>query len=187
MVDVTDATFETEILERSDEVPVVVDADGITACVEHNLFPLPPNWVITPHTGELSRILKVNTQDIEKDRFRAAFDAFEKTKCHVLLKGYRSLIAFEKRCMIIHAGNSALAKAGTGDVLTGMIGGLLAQGMDTLQASATAAYVISFAAMLSAASAVASSFVMNEVFLSGAARQPALRRGHGARDRHDDR
>jgi len=132
-----------ELIERLKklELPVVVDADAITACVEHNLFPLPANWVITPHTGEMSRILKVNTQDIEKDRFRAAFEAFEKTKCHVLLKGYRSVIAFEKRCMVIHAGNSALAKAGTGDVLTGMIGGLLAQGMDTLPASATAAYL----------------------------------------------
>lgn len=122
-------------------IPVVVDADAITACVEHNLFPLPSNWVITPHTGELSRILKVHAQDIERDRFKAAFDAFEKTGCHVLLKGFRSLLAYGNRCMIVHAGNSALAKAGTGDVLTGMIGGLLAQGLDTTQATATAAYL----------------------------------------------
>ncbi|MGZ3721687.1 MAG: NAD(P)H-hydrate dehydratase [Bdellovibrionales bacterium] len=130
-----------ERLKKLEGIPVVVDADAITACVEHNLFPLPANWVITPHTGEMSRILKVNTQDIEKDRFRATFETFDKVKCHVLHKGYRSLIAFEKRCMIVHAGNAALAKAGTGDVLTGMIGGLLAQGLDTLQASATAAYL----------------------------------------------
>lgn len=130
-----------EKLKGMPNIPVVVDADAITACVEHNLFPLPANWVITPHTGELSRILKVGTQDIEKDRFRATFEACDKVKCHVLHKGYRSLIAFEKRCMIIHAGNSALAKAGTGDVLTGMIGGLLAQGLDTLQAAATASYL----------------------------------------------
>lgn len=130
-----------ERLKRMEGIPVVVDADAITACVEHNLFPLPANWVITPHTGEMSRILKINTQDIEKDRFKATFEAFDKVKCHVLHKGYRSLIAFDKRCMIVHAGNAALAKAGTGDVLTGMIGGLLAQGLDTLQASATAAYL----------------------------------------------
>lgn len=122
-------------------VPVVVDADAITACVEHDLFPLPAHWVITPHTGELARMLKVHAQDLEKDRFRACFDGFAKARCHVLLKGYRSLIAFESRCMIVHAGNSALAKAGTGDVLTGMIGGLLAQGLDTTQATATAAYL----------------------------------------------
>jgi len=130
-----------ERLKTLKGVPVVVDADAITACVEHNLFPLPENWVITPHAGELSRILKVHTKDIEKNRFAAAFAAYEITRCHVLLKGYRSLIAYGNRCLVIHAGNSALAKAGTGDVLTGMIGGLLAQGLDTTQAAATAAYL----------------------------------------------
>lgn len=130
-----------EKLKDLKDIPVVVDADAITACVEHDLFPLPAHWVITPHSGELSRILKVHAQDIERDRFKAAFDAHEKTKCHVLLKGYRSVLAFGSRCMVIQAGNSALAKAGTGDVLTGMIGGLLAQRMDTTQATATAAYL----------------------------------------------
>jgi NAD(P)H-hydrate epimerase len=130
-----------EKLREIKDLPVVVDADAITACVEHNLFPLPANWVITPHAGELSRILKVHAQDIEKDRFKAVFAATAKTKCHVLLKGFRSLVAHGDRCLVVHAGNAALAKAGTGDVLTGMIGGLLAQGLDTPQASATAAYL----------------------------------------------
>jgi hydroxyethylthiazole kinase-like uncharacterized protein yjeF len=130
-----------EKLKSLTDVPVVVDADAITACVEHNLFPLPENWVLTPHAGELSRILKVHSQDIERDRFKAASEAQQKTKCHILLKGFRSLLSFGERCMIVHAGNSALAKAGTGDVLTGMIGGLLAQGLDTLPAAATAAYL----------------------------------------------
>ncbi|MBX3021315.1 MAG: NAD(P)H-hydrate dehydratase [Bdellovibrionales bacterium] len=133
-----------EVIERLkglQGVPVVVDADALDACVDHGLFPLPENWVITPHAGELSRILKVHVQDIERDRFQAAFAAYEKAKCHVLLKGFRSLIAYGQRCMIVHAGNAALAKAGTGDVLTGMIGGLLAQGLDTPQATGTAAYL----------------------------------------------
>lgn len=130
-----------ERLKRLDNIPVVVDADAITACVDHGLFPLPAHWVITPHAGELARILKVHAQEIERDRFKAAFDGFEKTKCHVLLKGYRSLVAYGSRCLVVNAGNSALAKAGTGDVLTGMVGALLAQGMDTPQAAATAAYL----------------------------------------------
>lgn len=130
-----------ERLKKMDGVPVVVDADAITTCVEEKLFPLPPHWVITPHAGEMARILKAGVQDIEKDRFKAAFEAYKLTQCHVLMKGYRSLISFENRCMVIHAGNSALAKAGTGDVLTGMIGGLLAQGLDTTPAAATAAYL----------------------------------------------
>ncbi|MCB0349696.1 MAG: NAD(P)H-hydrate dehydratase [Bdellovibrionales bacterium] len=120
---------------------VILDADAITACVKYKLFPLPKSWVVTPHAAELSRIIKVEVKQIESDRFRAALLGAEKTGCHVLLKGYRSILAYEDRCMVINAGNSALAKAGSGDVLTGMIGGLLAQGSDTLQATATAAYV----------------------------------------------
>ena len=120
---------------------VIVDADALTACVQFGLFPLPPSWVITPHSGELSRILQVSSKEIELDRFRFARMACEKTKCHVLLKGFRSVLAYKKRYMVIMSGNSALAKAGTGDVLTGMIGGLLAQGVPTIQATATAAYL----------------------------------------------
>ncbi len=121
--------------------PVVVDADAITTCVQYNLFPLPKHWILTPHTGELSRVLKREVRDLEADRFAAVMEGTRVAGCHVLLKGYRSVIAFENRCMVIHSGNSALAKAGTGDVLTGMIGALMAQGMDTLQGAATAAYI----------------------------------------------
>lgn len=120
---------------------VVLDADAITVCVKYDLFPLPKTWVLTPHAAELSRIIKKDVKTIELDRFQAALQAAKKTGCHVLLKGYRSILAYENRCMVINSGNSALAKAGAGDVLTGMIAGLLAQGCDTLQATATAAYV----------------------------------------------
>jgi ADP-dependent NAD(P)H-hydrate dehydratase / NAD(P)H-hydrate epimerase len=121
--------------------PVVVDADAITVAVEHGLLPLPKNWIITPHMGELARVLKMEAREMENDRFNAALKGAEAAGCHVLLKGFRSIHAFENRCMVIHSGNSALAKAGTGDVLTGMIGSFLAQGMETLQAAATAAYI----------------------------------------------
>jgi NAD(P)H-hydrate epimerase len=133
-----------QLIERLKEIknlPVVVDADAITACVEHNLFPLPPHWVVTPHAGELARMLRLNAKDLEKDRFRASSEACKLTECHVLLKGFRSVIAFNGRYLVVHAGNSALAKAGTGDVLTGMIGALLAQGLETTMAAATAAYL----------------------------------------------
>lgn len=130
-----------EKLKAMDGLPVVVDAGGIQACVDHGLFPLPPHWLITPHAGELSRLLKVDVQEIERDRFKAVFLATQKVKCHVLLKGFRSLIAHDCRCLIVHAGNAALAKAGTGDVLTGMVGALMAQGLETAQAAGTGAYL----------------------------------------------
>ena len=121
--------------------PVVVDADALTTCVEESLFPLPRHWVLTPHAGELSRILQVSPRSIEQQRFEAAMEASQRCGSHVLLKGFRSVLAFGDRCMVIQSGNSALAKAGTGDVLAGMIGGLMVQGLETLPAAATAAYV----------------------------------------------
>lgn len=130
-----------EKLKESFSGPVVVDADALTTCVQFGLFPLPKSWILTPHSGEMARVLKTETRLIEADRFKAALNASEMTGCHVLLKGYRSVIAFEGRSMVINSGNSALAKAGTGDVLAGMIGALLAQGMETTQGAATAAYI----------------------------------------------
>jgi hydroxyethylthiazole kinase-like uncharacterized protein yjeF len=120
---------------------VVVDADAITACVEYGLFPLPKSWIMTPHAGELSRILKIDARVIESDRYAHALLGSQKAGCHVLLKGFRSVLAYQDRCMVIMSGNSALAKAGTGDVLTGMIASLLAQGVDPVQATSTAAYI----------------------------------------------
>ena len=120
---------------------VVVDADAITVCMEEKLFPLPESWVLTPHSGELSRLLKISSHEIDKDRFAAAHQGSEVAGCHGLLKGFRTVIAFRDRAMVVNAGNSALAKAGTGDVLNGMIGSLLAQGLETLQAAATGSYI----------------------------------------------
>lgn len=128
-------------MKKREVESAILDADAITTCVQYNLFPLPKNWVLTPHASELSRIIKEDVRSITKNRYEAALKAAAIAGCHVLLKGYRSVIAYEDRCMVINSGNSALAKAGTGDVLTGMIGSLLAQGHECLQASATAAYI----------------------------------------------
>ncbi|MCB0364543.1 MAG: NAD(P)H-hydrate dehydratase [Bdellovibrionaceae bacterium] len=130
-----------ERLKGMDLPGVVLDADAITTCVQFELFPLPCNWVLTPHMGELARILKKDVVQLENNRFQSALEGSETAGCHVLLKGFRSVVANDGRCMVINAGNSALAKAGTGDVLTGMIGGFMAQGLEPLQATATAAYI----------------------------------------------
>ncbi len=120
---------------------VVVDADAITVAAQRGLFPFPPTWILTPHTGELSRILGMSAEEIEADRFEAVRRATERTGCIVLLKGFRTIVARGPCAWVIGSGNSTLAKAGTGDVLTGMIVGLLAQGLRPLRAAAAAAYV----------------------------------------------
>ena len=142
---------------------VVVDADGITTAVRFGLFPFPKTWVITPHGGELSRLIGWSSSEIEKDRINAVLKGSEKAGCHVLLKGYGSVlscgpaglegenhstenqpvaesVAGGGKVLIVNSGNPALAVAGTGDVLTGMIGALLAQKLDPVPAVATAVY-----------------------------------------------
>ncbi len=130
-----------DMLKTNFSGPVVLDADAITTAVQFNLFPLPSHWVLTPHAGELARILKTEAAELERNRFQSALRGAQAAGCHVLFKGYRSILAFEDRTMVISAGNSALAKAGTGDVLTGMVGALLAQGVDSTQGTATAAFI----------------------------------------------
>ncbi len=116
---------------------VVVDADALTVCCNHNLWPLPSHWILTPHEGELQRIIG---QPIS-DRFQAAARAAKKAGCWVLLKGFRSILTNGEKFFVIAAGNRALAKAGTGDVLAGMIGGFIAQQVLPAAAAALGAYV----------------------------------------------
>lgn len=121
--------------------PVVLDADALTVVAREKIFGLPSHWLATPHSGELSRLLGISAEEIEKNRFDAVREAARKLGCLVLLKGYRTVIASDRKCVVIHSGNPALAKAGTGDVLAGFIGGLLAQGLSVWKAAALGAYV----------------------------------------------
>jgi hydroxyethylthiazole kinase-like uncharacterized protein yjeF len=118
---------------------VVIDADGLNKIAAKKLFPLIKSWVLTPHTGELSRLLNVNSKLINQNREKYILQAAEKFKCIILLKGYKTLICDAQTIYEIQTGNKALAKAGTGDVLTGMIAGFMAQGLNSLQAALLAA------------------------------------------------
>ncbi len=120
---------------------VVVDADAITVCAEENLFPLPKSWVLTPHAGELGRVLGRTAAVIEKDRFHYAQLASQKLGCVVFLKGFHSILAFDETAIVVATGNAALAKSGTGDVLTGMITAFMAQGLDSRKATLMASYI----------------------------------------------
>lgn len=120
---------------------VVLDADAITVCAQEKIYPLPETWVLTPHAGELSRIIDIPAPEIERDRFQAVKLAHEKLGCIILLKGYHTVVFDGREFRIIHAGNSALAKAGSGDVLTGMILGFLAQQLQPIEAASLAAYL----------------------------------------------
>ena len=121
--------------------PVVIDADALTVAAQKKLFPFPSHWVATPHAGELSRILKISSHEIERDRIKAVRLAVEKLGCTVVLKGYHTVVAFRQEVVIIPTGNVALAKGGSGDVLAGMITGLISQKVSPERAALSACYI----------------------------------------------
>lgn len=130
-----------QILVKEKVQNVVLDADAITAATQFDLFPLPTSWILTPHSGELSRALKVSNEELEKDPVHFAGIATKELGSTILLKGSKTIIARDEKRTIINAGNSALAKAGSGDVLTGMIAGFMAQGLQAVEAGKAAAYL----------------------------------------------
>ncbi len=138
---VTDATAEVIRKLKTLKTPVAIDADALTVAHQFGLLPLPQHWVATPHAGELARILGEDPEKLNSDRLRAVRTAHAKLGCHVLFKGFRTVLFDGVHTAILPVGNSALAKAGTGDVLTGLLAGLLAQGLSPFGAATTAGYL----------------------------------------------
>ena len=96
---------------------------------------------MTPHEAELSRLLKVSVELIRENREKYLLVAQKKLGCIVLLKGHHTLIASKEARIKIISGNAGLAKAGTGDVLSGMICAFLAQGLAPIDAASLGAYL----------------------------------------------
>ncbi|MBL7546133.1 MAG: NAD(P)H-hydrate dehydratase [Bdellovibrionaceae bacterium] len=120
---------------------VVLDADGLTLLSGRPPVRLPAHWILTPHTGELARLLAVRSTAIQKDPVKYLLMAQKKWGCHVLLKGPTTYITDGKKIFSSAVGTPALAKAGTGDVLAGIIGGLLAQKLSPLDAAIVGNYI----------------------------------------------
>ncbi|MBN9414656.1 hypothetical protein ABS71_16605 [bacterium SCN 62-11] len=138
-----------ELLERS-ELPAVVDADALRALPER----LSPRVLLTPHAGELSRILRVKSSELEKDRLRYAVQAARNFNCTVLFKGPATLVATAGgRYAVSTQGTPVLAQGGSGDVLSGICSSLLAQGLGALEAGALGAYLQGTAGRLSGVAA----------------------------------
>ena len=110
-------------------VPCVLDADGINAFSGHEslLGTVKSKVIITPHQGELSRLIKKDIKDIEKDRIGTAKSFAKKYGLICVLKGYQTVISNGIYSFINPTGNPGMASGGTGDVLTGILAGLLCQ------------------------------------------------------------
>ena len=121
--------------------PVVLDADAISLLAKQNSPKLNLNFLLTPHAGELSRLLNVPAKSIEKDRLLYATKGAKKCNSWLLLKGLHPVLSDGKKQWIIPYSHPALGKAGTGDVLTGILTGLLAQKLSILNASALGVFL----------------------------------------------
>lgn len=120
---------------------VLLDADALNVISDQKEISFPPGWVLTPHPGELSRLMNVSAEQINRDRSAWAMRAAQKYGCIVCLKGFRTVVATSKKSVIVLSGNSSLSKAGAGDVLSGIIGAFLAQGLDSLEATLLGVYL----------------------------------------------
>ena len=129
------------------DIPMVIDADGLNCISILNRTDIKNKTVLTPHPKELSRLIGVCSEYIQADREHFTIFAQEKYNNTILLKGCNTLIGdVDKKIYKNPTGNSALAKAGTGDVLSGMIGGFLAQKVLPVNAAILATYIHGLAA-----------------------------------------
>jgi NAD(P)H-hydrate epimerase len=120
------------------EIPLLLDADGLFAHAERleNLVGRPAPTVLTPHAGELGRLLGRDSKDIERRRLACAREAAAQSQAIVVLKGDDTIVAEPAgRAAVNRGGASALATAGTGDVLSGVVAAMLAKRMDPFEAA----------------------------------------------------
>lgn len=127
---------------------VVVDADGLNllALAPAVEFSNPQRTVLTPHPGEISRLLKANGRDLTVDRSAssrrtAACALYDIYGCVVVLKGRGTVVTNGERLYVNNSGNAGMATGGAGDVLTGVLAAMIGQGIEPLEAAILAVYL----------------------------------------------
>ena len=139
------ALFNTAI---NTEKPLVIDADGLNLLAKSAT--VKSNWILTPHPGEAGRLLNCSTADIQQDRFAAVLSIQANYGGVAILKGAGTLIASEHQLAVSNTGNPGMASGGMGDVLAGVLAGLLAQGLSLQDAAHQGVYNHGLAADLAA-------------------------------------
>jgi NAD(P)H-hydrate epimerase len=138
------AAFIHAVVERSG-VPLVIDADALNACAgepDRLTGRDGVDVIVTPHPGEMARLLKMSIEQVQANRLDHAREFAAAHRCHVVLKGHRTVIAGpEGRSFVNLTGNAGMATGGTGDLLTGMIAAWFAQILDAEAACKLAVYL----------------------------------------------
>ncbi len=139
-------------LLRTDGAPLILDADAINAMTDHReealmlLKNTNRRVVLTPHPLEFARLTGTTVAKVQSGRIGAAHEFADEFGCTLILKGAGTVVASRDRIYINSTGSSALSKAGTGDVLAGIVASLIASGTDITDASACAVYYHGLAA-----------------------------------------
>jgi ADP-dependent NAD(P)H-hydrate dehydratase / NAD(P)H-hydrate epimerase len=131
-------------LTRELRQPMAIDADGLTALAGHLdvLRGAPAARCLTPHPGEMARLLGARVDEVQRDRIGTAREFATRHRVHVVLKGARSVIGMpDGRVVVNPTGNPGMASGGTGDVLTGVLGAFLARGLDPEAAMLSSVYL----------------------------------------------
>ena len=126
------------------DIPIILDADGLTALsTQPKTLPAANrSLILTPHPGEMARLINSTAKEVQEDRIGVSRKFSQSNHVHLVLKGFRTLIATPKGEVFINpTGNPGMASGGTGDVLTGMIGGLICQGFDILTSLQISVYL----------------------------------------------
>jgi NAD(P)H-hydrate epimerase len=151
------------------DLPIVLDADGLNAFDQQGDLLAKKKTkflVMTPHPGEMSRLVGMSTEAVQKDRVKVATEAAKRWNAYVLLKGFHTILASPSGEVFVNTtGNAGLAKGGSGDVLTGLMAAMIGQfgTDDLLRVMALAAYLHGAAADVLAASTDISGMVATEV------------------------
>jgi len=130
-------------LVRQLRCPLVLDADALNAFAGRagDLAGRAEPLVLTPHPGEMARLTGLPTGEVQADREQAAVSFARERRCILVLKGHGTVVTDGERAYVNTTGNPGMATGGSGDVLTGMIAGLVAQGIAAYEAAKTAVFM----------------------------------------------
>ncbi len=126
---------------KSKNIPTIIDADGLNILAKHKIK-LPQNTILTPHPAEAARLLGTTTEEILNDPIQSAKEITKRYECVTVLKSHRTVVCSKDFEIYVNTtGNSSLSKAGSGDVLTGIIAGITAQNNDIYNAAKAGVYI----------------------------------------------
>ena len=176
-------------LVQTCSAPMVIDADGLNSLVGHTecLKNVRSTVVMTPHPGEMARLAGTTTSAVQQDRIGMARDFAATHRVYLVLKGARTIVAHPDGTVFVNpTGNPGMASGGMGDVLTGMIAGMIVQGLPVGEAVNASVYIHGCAADFLAASVGPVGFLASDLIeilpehINGLVKETAVRPRHNA-------